>query len=63
LYSIELDEELIKEAMAVSGEKTQQDTVHMALRSFIKAQNRKKILLYQGKGIWEGNLDEMRTVR
>jgi Arc/MetJ family transcription regulator len=63
MYSIELDEELIKKAMAVSGQKTQQDTVHAALRSFIKAQNRKKILIYQGKGIWEGDLNEMRTVR
>jgi Arc/MetJ family transcription regulator len=63
MYSIELDEELIKKAMVVSGQKTRQDTVHAALRGFIKAQNRKKILTYRGKGIWEGDLDEMRTAR
>ncbi|MDR1023263.1 MAG: type II toxin-antitoxin system VapB family antitoxin [Prevotellaceae bacterium] len=63
MYSIELDEQLIKKAMSVSGKKTQQDTVLAALHDFIKAHNRRKILDYQGKGIWEGDLDEMRAAR
>jgi Arc/MetJ family transcription regulator len=63
MYSLELDEQLVNEAMAVSGKKTQRETVHAALHSFIRMQNRKKILVYQRKGIWEGNLDEMRTTR
>ena len=63
MYSIELDEQLVKKAMSVSGKKTRQDTVLAALQDFIKAHNRRKILNYQGKGIWEGNLDEMRDTR
>jgi len=63
MYSIELDEQLVKKAMSVSGKKTQQDTVLAALHDFIKVHNRRKILDYQGKGIWEGNLDEMRDTR
>jgi Arc/MetJ family transcription regulator len=63
MYSIELDEQLVKKAMSVSGEKTQRDTVLAALHDFIKAHNRRKMLDYQGKGIWEGNLDEMRETR
>jgi hypothetical protein len=34
-----------------------------ALHDFIKSHNRRKILDYQGKGIWEGDLDEMRATR
>ena len=63
MYSIELDEQLVKKAMSVSGKKTRQDTVLAALQDFIKVHNRRKILNYQGKGIWEGNLDEMRDTR
>jgi hypothetical protein len=44
-------------------EKSQRDTIDAALHSFIKMQNRKKILAYQGKGIWDGDLNEMRTTR
>jgi Arc/MetJ family transcription regulator len=63
MYNIELDEQLVEKAMTVSGKKTQRDTVHAALHSFIKEQNRKKILAYQGKGIWDDNLDRMRMIR
>jgi Arc/MetJ family transcription regulator len=63
MYHIELDEQLVKEAMAVSGEKSQKETIHTALRNYIRIGRRREILHYQGKGIWEGNLDEMRTTR
>ena len=63
MYNIELDEQLVQKAMIVSGIKTQHDTVLAALYDFIKAHNRQKMLCYQGKEIWEGNLDEMRATR
>ncbi len=35
----------------------------MALKEYIKSNKRKQILKYQGKNIWEGNLQEMRKDR
>jgi Arc/MetJ family transcription regulator len=61
--SIELDESLVNEAMTISGVNTKKAAIHIALQEFIKANHRKKILQYKGKNIWEGNLDEMRTMR
>jgi Arc/MetJ family transcription regulator len=63
MNNIELDERLVKKAMTMSGKKTQRETVNAALRSFIKACSRQKLLLHQGTGIWEGDLDEMRAAR
>ena len=64
LASINLETNLINEAMVISGIPTPQAVVYEALHEFVRAcNNRKKILDYKGKNIWEGNLDEMRLTR
>ena len=64
LTNIDLEASLINEAMAVSGMATPQAVVYEALQEFVRTyNNRKNILNYKGKNIWEGNLDEMRLTR
>ena len=64
LESINLETNLINEAMTISGIPTLQAVIYEALQEFVRTyNNRKKILDYKGKNIWEGNLDEMRLTR
>jgi len=64
LTSVNLEAKLINEAMAISGMDTPQAVIYEALQEFVRMyNNRKKILNYKGKNIWEGNLDEMRLTR
>ena len=62
--SFNLETKLINEAMTISGIATPQAVIYAALQEFVQTyNNRKKILNYKGKNIWEGNLDEMRLTR
>ena len=64
LASISLEANLINEAMTISGIPTPQAVIYEALQEFVRTyNNRKKILNYKGKNIWEGNLNEMRLTR
>ena len=64
LTSINLETNLINEAMTISGISTPQAVISEALQEFVRTyDNRKKILNYRGKNIWEGNLNEMRLTR
>jgi Arc/MetJ family transcription regulator len=60
---VEPDENLLREAMIISGANTGKAVVDMALQEFVKTNHRKQILKYKDRGIWEGNLDEMRAMR
>lgn len=55
-----LDEELLKEAVALSGAKTFSMTVDMALHDFVRRAKAKRIWELAGTGAWEGDLAEMR---
>lgn len=61
--NIEIDTELIKEAMKLTELKTIKDVVHHSLRELIKLKKRKKILKLKGKVNWEGDLNDMRSTR
>ena len=58
--NIEIDNELINEAMKTSGLKTKKATVEAGLRLMISLKNQEKIKLLKGKLHWEGNLEKMR---
>ncbi|MEM7552468.1 MAG: type II toxin-antitoxin system VapB family antitoxin [Bacteroidota bacterium] len=60
--NIELDVELLKEAMELSKLPTIKEVVHESLREMIKRQKSKKLLKLRGKVNWEGELDEMRSL-
>jgi len=61
--NIELDEDILKEAMELTKIKTKKDVVNFAISELVKKLKRKKILELEGKVQWEGNLDEMRKGR
>jgi len=61
--NIVLDDEIIKEAKGLTSLKTKKDIVDLALRELVKHLRRKKLLTIRHKGLWEGNLREMRRKR
>ena len=60
--NIELDIDLIKEAMKLTNRKTIKDVVHYSLTEIIKLNKRKDILKFKGKINWEGDLNQMRSI-
>lgn len=58
--NIEIDEDLIKKAMKVSGLKTKKAAVEAGLKLIVSLNFQEQIKQYRGKLKWEGNLDLMR---
>lgn len=58
--NIEIDEDLIAEAMKVSGHKTKRATVEEGLKLIIQLNKQSKIKKLRGKLTWEGDLEKMR---
>lgn len=54
---------LIKEAMQITGIQSENEIIIKALQEYIKKIKQLEILKYKSSHIWEGNLEEMRTVR
>lgn len=61
--NIDIDDQLMKEAQALSGLKTKRAVVEEGLKTLIRRKRRLKILDLAGKVEWVGNLDEMREGR
>ena len=61
--NIVLDDEIIKEAKRLTSLKTKKDVVDFALRALINNLKKKNLLTLRHKGLWEGNLGEMRRKR
>ena len=58
--NIDIDDQLLAEAMEASGQRTKRATVEEALRLIVKrAEQRQALRELRGMG-WEGDLDEMR---
>ena len=55
-----LDEQLLDEAMRLSGDKTWSAAVTRALTELIRRAKARRILDLAGSGAWEGDLAEMR---
>jgi Arc/MetJ family transcription regulator len=60
--NIYIDDHLIQDCKKLSNLKTKREIVNSALKEYVKLLKRKKILEYEGKVRWEGNLDEMRAI-
>ena len=58
--NIVLDDDLVREAMALSGETTKTGVIHRALKEFVQRQGLKEIVAHFGKIQWEGDLNVMR---
>jgi Arc/MetJ family transcription regulator len=61
--NIEINDELLEEALRVSGLRTKRAAVEAGLKALIRLGRQKKILDLAGKVRWEGNLDESREGR
>ena len=55
-----LPEDLLREVVRASGEKTYSAAVVVAMREFVRRAKARQILQLRGSGVWEGNLAEMR---
>lgn len=58
--NIEIDDDLMKEALKYSKLKTKKEIVNEALSEYIKYQKRLNLASLQGKVKWVGDLDKMR---
>ena len=59
--NIVIDDQLMKEALALSGLKTKKAVVEEALKLLIHFKHQANIRKLKGKLSWEGDLDEMRS--
>lgn len=60
--NIELDDQLVKQALQISKLKTKKDVVHEALKQYISFLKRKELLKLREEGTWEGDLEKMRSL-
>ena len=58
--TIVIDDELISEAMKVSGAATKREAVEAGLRLLVRLKRQERIRRARGRLQWSGNLDEMR---
>jgi Arc/MetJ family transcription regulator len=57
---LNIDDEALEAAVRLSGGRTKTEVINEALRRFIRAKERRRLLELRGKAEWEGNLDELR---
>jgi Arc/MetJ family transcription regulator len=58
--NIDIDDELMAQAMKASGLTTKRETVEAGLRLLVKLKAQQRVRRYRGKLRWEGDLDRMR---
>ena len=58
--TLDLNDDLVQEAMRISGEKTKTSIIHKALTDFINKSNARGILSYGGKLNLDFDLDKLR---
>jgi Arc/MetJ family transcription regulator len=61
--NVEIDDQLMRQAMAASGKTTKKAAVEEALRLVVQLKKQQGILKWFGKVQWEGDLDAMREGR
>ncbi|MFL0684327.1 MAG: type II toxin-antitoxin system VapB family antitoxin [Algoriphagus aquaeductus] len=61
--NIDIDENLIQEAMKLTGITTKKAAVEAALKKMVSLKKQERLKELRGKLKWEGNLDEMREGR
>ena len=55
-----LNDDLLKEAVRLGGERTYSRTVERALEEFVRRRKARRILELTGSGLWEGDLSVVR---
>ena len=60
--NIDIDDQLMQQALRLSQAKTKKEVVELALQSFVKNLQRQQLLTLHGKVQWEGDLEAMRQI-
>jgi Arc/MetJ family transcription regulator len=60
--NIELDYDLVDQALKLTDKRTIKEVVNYALEEVIRMNLRKRMLDLKGKVRWEGDLDMMRSI-
>jgi Arc/MetJ family transcription regulator len=61
--NIEIDDQLMREAMKSSGARTKRAAVEEGLRLLIQTKGQANVRQLRGKVTWDGDLDESRAGR
>jgi Arc/MetJ family transcription regulator len=61
--NIVIDDELMNEALRLTGFKTKREAVELGLRTVVRLRQQEQIRRFRGKLKWQGDLDAMRTDR
>jgi len=61
--NINIDDNLLAEAMKISGIDTKAAVLNFALKEYLRKNNLKNILKYRGTNIWEGDIEDMRSAK
>ncbi|MBL8467056.1 type II toxin-antitoxin system VapB family antitoxin [Methyloversatilis discipulorum] len=59
--NIEIDDQLMSDALHLTGARTKREVVEMGLRTLLRLRRQEEIRRFRGKLQWEGDLDAMRT--
>lgn len=59
--NIEIDDQLMSDALRLTGARTKREVVEMGLRTLLRLHRQEEIRRLRGKLQWEGDLDAMRT--
>ena len=61
--NIVIDDQLMADALRVTGLTTKKETVELGLKTLVRIKNQERIRNFRGKLSWEGDLSEMRKTR
>ena len=61
--NVVINDELIEKALTIGGFKTKKAAIEAGLRMVVQMSSQKRIRALRGKLKWDGNLDEMRSMR
>jgi Arc/MetJ family transcription regulator len=61
--NVEIGDDLMRDALRLTGLKTKRAVVEAGLRMLIRVKGQEKMLKLAGKVHWDGDLDEMRQDR
>ena len=58
--TLNIDDEALQAAMKFAQGRTKTEVINEALRRFVRAKRRRRLLQFQGEVEWEGDLDALR---
>lgn len=59
--NIVIDDELMADALKITGLRTKREAVELGLKALIKLKKQEQIKLFKGKLQWQGDLEELRS--